>query len=291
MSMYKYIPWTPPPRRRCYLVVAFPASVVDTEHTLELKTLKIGIIARALAIHRVDEAIIYSDDGDKSKLSFVRDVLEYITTPPYLRKKYIPLKRTLRFVGVLPPLRTPSHVKESKLENGEYREALILRVNNRLYAYVGVDELVPVKETTNVDTGLHIVKIVRLGNEWYAIPVLDKSEIPYYWCFSISIASSLYDVTRRRWSLSVATSRLGEHVGKVHNTLCRRYREAKNVLVAFGSPKEGLWDIARREGWRLNERFDFIINFIPYQGVETVRTEEAIHAVLEYFTLIETLSF
>jgi len=48
----------------------------------------------------------------------------------------------------------------------------------------------------------------------------------------------------------------------------------------FGSPSRGLYEIARNEDVRLGKLLDFVVNTIPCQGTETVRTEEAILASL-----------
>lgn len=279
--------WTPPPRRRLHLAIAFPSSIVDTEATLQLKTLKVGQIARAAAIHRVDEIIVYGDDYDRDKVktSLILDILKYIITPPYLRRKYIPLKKTLRYAGTLPPLRVPSHVKDANIKDDEYREAMVIVKNGRLYADVGIKKLIPIKG--KVSKGFHVVKIYKKGRDFIAVPA-SKHLIPYYWGFIVKTSNSLSSIVNRDWDLKIATSRLGDPILKVHKFLVDKYYNSKSILIAFGSPHEGLWEIARKEGWSLEEKFDLIINFIPDQGVETVRTEEALHAVLEYFTLIET---
>jgi hypothetical protein len=48
----------------------------------------------------------------------------------------------------------------------------------------------------------------------------------------------------------------------------------------FGAPSRGLHEIAKDEGLKLNELVDIIVNTIPKQGTETVRTEEALLATL-----------
>ena len=279
--------WSPPPRRKSYLAIAFPSSVIDTEHTLGLKTLKVGVIARATAIHRVDEIIVYTDKpGYEDKTHFIVDILEYLSVPPYLRRKIIPKKPTLKYVGLLPPLKTPSHIKTRTLKNGEFRDALFIRRHGKVYAYVGVGRPIPVKGRVERDYNVGPVKLVIKKDEKYAIPVR-KEEIPYYWGFSVSWAEDLGEVLSIKWDLRIATSRLGEPIGRVWDSLADKYFNSKRTLIAFGSPTEGLWTIAGRLGIDLKDSFDFIINFIPSQGVETVRTEEAIMSVLEYFTLLD----
>jgi hypothetical protein len=50
--------------------------------------------------------------------------------------------------------------------------------------------------------------------------------------------------------------------------------------LAFGAPALGLNEIVAREGLRLEDIVDFVVNTIPLQGTETVRTEEALIASL-----------
>jgi predicted SPOUT superfamily RNA methylase MTH1 len=52
------------------------------------------------------------------------------------------------------------------------------------------------------------------------------------------------------------------------------------VLLLFGSPSRGLFDIAKDEGFSLNNAVNFVVNTLPNQGTETVRTEEAVLATL-----------
>jgi predicted SPOUT superfamily RNA methylase MTH1 len=58
------------------------------------------------------------------------------------------------------------------------------------------------------------------------------------------------------------------------------------VCVVFGSYRRGLREIAEVQGLRLEQLFDFVMNFIPDQGVRIVRTEEAVYAVLSVLNLI-----
>jgi predicted SPOUT superfamily RNA methylase MTH1 len=62
--------------------------------------------------------------------------------------------------------------------------------------------------------------------------------------------------------------------------------EARNVLVAFGSPRKGLMEMATERGLELDRIFDYTVNTIPDQGTETVRTEEAINATLALFNVL-----
>jgi predicted SPOUT superfamily RNA methylase MTH1 len=82
------------------------------------------------------------------------------------------------------------------------------------------------------------------------------------------------------------TSRYGQPVTEVLDEVEERWRTARSVVVAFGSPREGLRDILRREQTRLRDIADVVVNTIPRQGTETIRTEEAVYATLAIFNLI-----
>ena len=80
--------------------VFIPNSFLAETKDLKLKTSKVGLIGRALALFEVDEVVVYKDlsipdseqteDGD-----FIAEILNYMDTPQYLRKKAIPIKPEL----------------------------------------------------------------------------------------------------------------------------------------------------------------------------------------------------
>ena len=112
------------------LSVFIPDSFLAETKDLKLRTSKIGVLGRALAVFEVDDVVVYKDltvqdekkegDGD-----FIAEVLSYMDTPQYLRKEAIPIKSELRHVGILPPLRTPHHPSSSEPKMGEYRKGLV----------------------------------------------------------------------------------------------------------------------------------------------------------------------
>ena len=73
-----------PLKRHPRLSVAIPASLVSEVPHLREKTLKIGLIGRALAIFRVDEVIVFPDhlhQNQKRDADFISTVLSYMETP------------------------------------------------------------------------------------------------------------------------------------------------------------------------------------------------------------------
>jgi predicted SPOUT superfamily RNA methylase MTH1 len=80
--------------------------------------------------------------------------------------------------------------------------------------------------------------------------------------------------------LVLGTSRKGSAFADVAGRLVGRWKEAMSILVVFGSPTRDLYEIAADEGVRVEELLDFVVNTVPEQGSETVRTEEAVLASL-----------
>lgn len=277
-----------PLKRRQKLSVALPASIVSDVPHLREKTFKVGFIGRALAIFRVDEVIIYPDilGVDQSKdQKFVYTILSYMETPQYLRKKLFGITPELRYAGILPPLRTPHHPTQSRkkgLRVGEYRDGVVVGEDKRgVLVDIGVEEPVLVPET-RVKIGMRVtVKIISGGDNPKAI-LVNPDEIPVYWGYKVTISKVPLGqmIKKSSFDLVIATSKYGEPLIKVKDDLLERWHKSKSVLIAFGSPTQGLYEIVRQEGIELTDISDFIINVIPRQATETVRTEEAIYATL-----------
>jgi len=251
-----------PPSRIFYVVsIAIPSSALINENDPKIKTFKVGLIARACAIFRVEEIIIYRDPK-LNESEFIKDVLEYAETPQYLRK-YIPLKSTLKYAGVLPPLKIPSH-KPKRLKVGEVREGVVVRVgpDGTRWVDIGVKALAPLK--SKAKRGARVTVRVCSTNPL----VVEETKPEEYWGYKVRLAE-LRDVLKRE--NVVLTSR------KCKVPKIEEIKSLKDVTLVFGSPEEGVFEIMRRLGIDWDGR---CWNTIPMQGVETVRLEEAIYATL-----------
>ncbi|GKV38531.1 hypothetical protein SLEP1_g46437 [Rubroshorea leprosula] len=62
---------------------------------------------------------------NESGAAFLVRILRYLDTPQYLRKALFPKHDSLRFVGMLPPLDAPHHLR--KHEWAPYREGITLK--------------------------------------------------------------------------------------------------------------------------------------------------------------------
>ncbi|MEM3730695.1 MAG: RNA methyltransferase [Candidatus Bathyarchaeia archaeon] len=275
------------------LCIAIPASVVsDTPHLRE-KTAKIGLIGRATAIFRVDEIIVYRDEPNidqTADINLIKTLLAYMETPQYLRKRLFGLKPELRYVGILPPLRTPHHPLERRVKDlmvGEYREGFTLaKTREGMLVDVGVERPALLRDKS-VRVGERVtVKIINVDKNVEA-ELANRSQIKDYWGYTVRTENcSFYRIARdKKFDLTIATSKHGTPFSQVAAKIAESWRKAKNILVLFGAPTQGLFEMAKREGLNLQDVVDFVVNTIPMQGTETVRTEEAIFATLAIFNL------
>jgi predicted SPOUT superfamily RNA methylase MTH1 len=283
-----------PERRSFHLSILIPGSLVDEVDHLRDKTLIVGLIGRAAAVFRVDEICIYRDlygvkDQSRS-VDLISSILRYMETPPHLKRKLIGLKPELKYAGVLPPLRLPSHTPPRRMEeavSGEVREAVVERSGAESYVDAGFDKLVKLVGASPPRGSRITVRIVADRGEVYCKPV-DPSKLRVYWSFQVSTPDKpLKDILEdyRSRGLVIATSRYGDPIELLIDELSRRLASTRSLAILFGSPREGLREIAGRQGFKLGDYVDYIVNTIPEQGSYTVRTEEAVYATLAIINL------
>jgi predicted SPOUT superfamily RNA methylase MTH1 len=268
--------------------IAIPASVVADMPHLREKTSKIGLIGRAAAIFRVDQIVLYPDNpkADQGKeMNLIGLLLSYMETPQYLRKRLFRLQPELQFAGILPPLRTPHHPLDAKARNlkiGEHREgATVSKASQGMLVDIGVERLALVRKAEMSLNRRITVKIAKVGKEVEA-EVADREEIREYWGYSVAVERRLLGkiLEDETFDLTVATSRYGVAFAQMVEEIEERWERARSILVAFGSPAKGLHEIVKSEGLDLADVVNFVVNTIPSQGTETVRTEEALIASL-----------
>ncbi|RJS79975.1 RNA-binding protein [Candidatus Bathyarchaeota archaeon] len=276
--------------KRRKLSIAIPASIVSDVPHLREKTSKVGLIGRTAAIFRVDEIIIYPDNIEVNQhedMHLVATLLSYMETPQYLRRKLFGLKRELRYVGILPPLRTPHHPLNRKVKIGEYREGVTIS-KTKLGTLVDVGVEKPVLIRRKLSLGKRVtVKILKVA-ELVEGEIANREEIVEYWGYRVreekkSIGKLLKS---KRFNLKIATSKHGVPFTNIRKKMAEKWNRSATVLIVFGAPTRGLYEILEDEGLKLEELVDFVVNTIPMQGTETVRTEEALLASLAIFNSI-----
>ncbi len=277
-----------PNRRGIRLSIAVPASLVSEYVNLRDKTEVIGRLARSAAIFRADEIVIYPDQPDESSL--IKLILGYIETPQYLRKYLYKVRPELQYVGTLQPLRTPHHQLEAhalNLKVGEFREGVLLDQQGVDVVDIGVERPIRFFGKAPSRGSRVTIKVTEVGPE-PRCEMAKKIEIPTYWGFEIQTSKkTLSELTSGAfYDLNIATSRNGTPVATEEEHLKAQIAKARSILIAFGSPRYGIQEIFRHEHRELADCFQFILNTIPEQGTETVRTEEAVHASLAIINLL-----
>ena len=133
------------------MTIFIPSSFLSETKDLKLRTYKVGLIGRSAALFRVTKIVIYSDNDDSKGAKFISDILTYMNTPQYLRKQVFPITKELRYVGILPPLRTPHH-PTGELRAGDYRQGLTTkRTKKGTVVDIGADSLALTKEKLSVN--------------------------------------------------------------------------------------------------------------------------------------------
>ena len=275
-------------KREQKLAIAIPISIISDVPHLREKTLKIGLIGRAASIFRVNEILIFPDVPGSSQQrdrNLMVSLLSYMETPQYLRKHLFKIKPELRFAGILPPLRTPHHplgkrIKDLKI--GEYREGAIISITNSgSIVDFGVErpglisgQKIPINSRVTI-------KILKIGKN-PRVSLVNSDEIDSYWGYKVISSKASFGkiVKSRAYDFVIATSKNAPSFVSVIDNLVERWKKSKRILLAFGAPSRGLQEILAQEKLDLNNIADYVINTIPFQGTETVRTEEALCASL-----------
>jgi predicted SPOUT superfamily RNA methylase MTH1 len=249
--------------------VFIPDSLLEETDDPKIRTYKVGQVARACAIFGVEHIWIYKAGGRDGK--FIKTVLEYAETPKYLRKRLFPLMPELKYVGVIPPLRTPHHKLKGKPRVGEIREGFAFKKGKRTYADIGLDELAMVEGDVEGRATFRIVSTKPLR----IVPAKPEE----YWGYRVHLSrkSLAKTLKKARLYLSIATSRRGRDIRDVKLPPLEG-----EVGLVFGSPRKGVIELLGEEEFE----FDLTLNTVPNQRTKTVRTEEALLATLAVFNLI-----
>ena len=254
--------------------VAFPDTVLEEHDSLREKTVKLGQIARACSIFGVDSVQVFHDPRGGGEAALIRRVLEYLETPQYLRRRLFPLDESLKYAGLLPPLRIPSHkpkVAVSSLHPGEFREGAVL--DDGVTVDVGLET--PLALSQRVAAGKRLTVKITSTTPLQGTPA-NRSHTGEYWGYYVEERGLEELLSDPRFGLKIATSRLGDPLGARLNELGGRVSASANTMLLFGSPSRGLLDMSRD----LRKRVGFVVNLYPEQHVVTVRTEEAIVSAL-----------
>ena len=264
--------------------VFIPNSFLAETKDLKLKTTKVGLIGRALALFEVDEVVVYKDlsipdseqteDGD-----FIAEILKYMDTPQYLRKKAIPIKPELRHVGILPPLRVPHH-PVGQAELGDYRQGYTVKRNKKgTFVDIGMDKLAFCKEQLTVNK-IFSFKITKFAKEVIVTP--DEPDDIYWGFKTLSTNKGLKNSLKLvNPDFVVETTKYADTIDTIFDELKSKVESSNHIAIVFGGPYSSISENVESSKWETIK-----LNTIPNQGTETVRTEEAVISTLAIFNIL-----
>lgn len=283
------------------LCVAIPASLVaDTPHLRE-KTAKLGTIARACAIFGTHEIILYPDGAqqERADMELCEQILGFIETPQYLRKRLFGLSPSLKYAGILPPLQIPPHDVPRSIRDckeGNVREGVVVaRHGGSLDIDVGLERTLECRGALQVGTRI-TVRLTNVGRNLVGeltdptkTSIYQGYRAPVYWGYKVTKIQSLGRLLRQHRYVSIGTSRYGTPLSDLWRPI-QKAVQSQPVLLAFGAPKRGLQEILQEERMNAKEAFDFFVNTVPDQQTVTVRTEEAILVTLGLLNAMKTVT-
>ena len=278
--------------------VLVPSSLVREATDKREATRKLGYVARAATVFRVDRLTVYPDpDGEEYfDDGFVDTVLRYAATPPHLRKEVWGTRDELEYVGVLPPLRVVTQTGSGSEGSGSLRQGIVTEVgaDGRVRVNCGLQHPVSLPGPADRDLVEGERVSVRVSSrEPVRAKLVDEPQPGYV----VDTADLDTAVTRTDAGVTIASSRHGDRLrpGQLDTlTTSASTPGSGDYTVAFGAPERGLPDILGIPPGAVGEadhdetgRFDLWLNTIPNQGSEVVRTEEALFATLACLNLME----
>ncbi|MEM4417393.1 MAG: putative RNA uridine N3 methyltransferase [Nitrososphaerota archaeon] len=266
--------------------VLIPYSYAYDAPSLREATHRIGFLGRVLAAFRIERLILYRDrEGGvyRRNALLVKELLDYLCTAPYLRKRLYSLRPSLRYAGLLPPLNIPTHpdVEDIRVEGIHYRQALVVSSGDTSLLDAGLRR--EVRLGRRLGRGSRVVLRVEVGGGGRRFKLVPSSSLEVYDGFRTSLAEGLEEALRG-YDVKIATSRYGEDAAAELPSL-RHLARSGRVCIAFGAYDRGLEEIVGGSGRRLEELFTKVLNTVPGQGVRTVRTEEALAYTLAIWNL------
>jgi predicted SPOUT superfamily RNA methylase MTH1 len=276
--------------------VLVPSSLTREANDRREATRKLGYVARAAAVFRVDRLTVFPDPSGEGNWEdgFVETVLRYAATPPHLRKEVWGKRDELEYVGVLPPLRVRSQTGSGSEGSGSLRQGIVTEVgaDGRVRVNCGMQHPISLPVPDGLDAGEGERVTVRVSSRRPVRAKLVDHPTPGFDVVSADLDTEL---SRDAAVLTIASSRYGvlatpRRLGQLAQ---RRDREG-GMTVAFGAPERGLPSILDVDPDAVGDQtddestgFDLWLNTVPNQGSEVVRTEEALFASLACLTLTE----
>lgn len=197
-------------------------------------------------------------------------MVRYLLLPPYLKIEE-KIKPHLRYVGSAPPIKTPLHTVSAdptEALNEPVRLATVLKTAaDHTIINAGFKKKTVAPHAKNLSVGDHVyVRVVGVDDEAVRTRFIQQKELeqtylqPEVVFVRPTALGALIDAS----AIKVELTRKGEPSA---NVLQRRLE--KDVVLFVGNQHKDPEEL-------LDLRFDFKVRLLPQQGVETIRSEEAL---------------
>ncbi len=290
------MPFVWPPRKRSVeTTVVIPSSNITILPDLRSKTEFAGLLARILATYRVDNVVIFKDrESSDEEVNFLKLILDYLLIPPYLRKRLVPVIPELKFAGVLPPLNIVTHNPEgSRPKKGDLREGIVVTSYGvKAKVFIGYSKYCFTQSNRELNVNERVL-IKVINEEPLRCEVVSTDSINEYIGYRTHIALNERDLLELIKSFPgtlVLTSKDGDNYIRVplRKALIKSIKESGGVVLLFGNHSKDFNELVSKRFLR-EASIRFKINFIPGQGVLSIRTLEALVATLSLLNVdIET---
>ena len=256
------------------LTVLVPSSLVREAEDGREATRKLGYVARAATLFRADRLVVFPDgEGEAGRGGeYVRTVLGYATTAPYLRREVWDRRAELEHVGVLPPV-LPDRSGRS---GSELRDGIVTDVgpDGRVRVNCGLQHPISLRAPGRELSEGERVTVSVSSREPIRAKLTDAS-------VGVTVEGANLTTALGRVDAAIAASRYGQPLSVSGlGGLAGELGDPQRVAVAFGAPTRGLPAILGCDPGADGTPFDRWLNTVPDQGSEVVRTEEAIVATL-----------
>ena len=273
------------------LEIAIPSNILEDCQSLYTKSQKLSLIARSASIFQINKIYIYkvkrTDDSN-----FISLLLNYLVTPQYLRKKSFPVLHDLKYAGILSPLKIPSHLVLKDLlsfTNSQPRQGLILKYNKKTNSSIidlGLNKLGVLHGKFPIGDIITVIPSISRPNEFISVK---QSKPNKYWGYKVDVINSFSVLSENKsFDFKIITTKSGKNLQHMYESLfdsVNRKTQMK-ILIVFGSPKHGVLEIIKNEKILVNFNDFLLLNLFPNQGVETIRSEEAILGTLSIINMM-----
>jgi len=217
--------------------------------------------------------------GKKRDTDLLRKILRYMDTPQYLRKKSFSKSQSLKYAGLLPPLRIRSHPLETTIDD--------IQVNTVRWGLqiqpgkidLGLEKLVNYQKTVSARDPT-LFRVVKTKPQ-IVLEIIEREDVSDYWGFEVERVTDLAKFLQESdESTRIGFSRKAPFYHQVEKDMKSTIAGTQSVLAVFGGPNHGILEFFGKERESVKSGIDFWVNTIPDQGTETVRLEEAIFVSL-----------